>query len=144
MEGFLALGIAWPWKYVVLAVRANCLYKWGFTGRLWKYFANMTSNSVSSKIHGLAHEIKIGGLPPPRLVWPWKWTFLAVRTNWLHIFGLNGRLWKISAKMKSKFWIFKNPWSKAHENWKNWGFTCFETYLSMKMGCYGRQGQLAL
>ncbi|KAG5578656.1 hypothetical protein H5410_058790 [Solanum commersonii] len=43
----------------------------------------------------------------------------------------------------SKFWITKNPWTIAHQSRQNVRFTCSDICLTLKMGRFGREGQLA-
>ncbi|KAG5598316.1 hypothetical protein H5410_029686 [Solanum commersonii] len=51
--------------------------------------------------------------------------------------------------MRSKFWITKNSMeystrisAKWRKNWQNGGFTCSGDHLTLKMGHFGREGQL--
>ncbi|KAG5568906.1 hypothetical protein H5410_064069 [Solanum commersonii] len=45
--------------------------------------------------------------------------------------------------MRLKFWITKIPWTIAHEYQQNGGFTCSRDRLTLIMGRFGCEGQLA-
>ncbi|KAG5598144.1 hypothetical protein H5410_039376 [Solanum commersonii] len=54
----------------------------------------------------------------------------------------NGPFWQLG-RTGSIDKIAKNPWTIAHENWQNKGCSCSGNRLTLKMGYFGRQGQLA-
>lgn len=100
-------------------VRANWLHCNGLNGRHWEISAFLKLEILIKKKDGdLYHTIncKMGCVRTSELVWPLKWTGMAVRVNRLLSQGLNGRLGNMSAFEvgnldKQQWW-----WAIIHDN----------------------------
>ncbi|KAG5576380.1 hypothetical protein H5410_056514 [Solanum commersonii] len=58
---------------------------------------------------------------------------LPVESNQIKSYGFHRRPQKKLAKKSQKFGLPKDPWTIAHENLQNWGFTCSGDHLTMKI-----------
>jgi len=64
---------------------------------------------------------KLGGFPALGHIWPLKWDVLAVKSNWLHSKGRNGRPRKILAKNYVRIQITKKYMDYSTRKSAKWG-----------------------
>ena len=142
---FLALGHIWPLKWDVLAVKANWLQRKGLNGCSWKNLAKIMSEfQITKKCmdYSTRKSAKWGVYLlwgtfdlQNGTFWPWGLTgSIAKRLTDVHEIN-----WQ---KLCRNFRSPKCPWSIAHDNRQNEGFTWSGADLTLKMGWFGRDGKV--
>ena len=128
-------GTFWPWKLTGSIAKV-------LTDVHEKFSQKLCQNPDHPKVHGLYHTkiVKMGGLPALGIFdlqngtfWPWGLTgpIAKVLTNVHEIF---------LQKLCRSFRWPKSPWTIAHDNRQNKGFTWSGEDLTLKMGWFGREG----
>jgi len=95
----------------------------------------ITKKSVD---YNMRKSAKIGVFPALGHIWPLKWDVLGVNSNWINSKGITDVHEKFWQKLCQNSWSPKSPWTIAHENRQNEGFTWSGAYLILKMGWFRR------